>query len=340
MLLRLKNSLLAILTFALMAHIMLVAVPSQAKSRKIKVGEKMPEFSLADPNGIVFAYRYNRNRVLAITFLSANQKQSERAVVDIEKILRDLGSKVEPFDFVGVISERAKKDFFESYKGDSKLTFPILIDTKYQLWGKLGIIAMPTVLIVGKDDKVLWIKAGYGYDFAPALQSHLSYALGIVDAKTLEKLTQVKTLANTTVTARVKRHLQMAKMLDQKGRLESAIAEVHKARELDPNSVEVALELGELFCRTGQSKTALDVVKGVRATKQLDRARLLLISGWAKRQADELDAAEKLLLETTTLNPKSSRAFFELGQVYQAKGQVEKAMQAYYRALTLVFGGR
>jgi tetratricopeptide (TPR) repeat protein len=319
---------------------MLLPVPSQAKSRKIKVGEKMPEFSLADPNGMVFAYRYNRNRVLAITFLSANQKQSERAVVDIEKILRDLGSKVEPFDFVGVISERAKKDFFESYKGDSKLTFPILIDTKYQLWGKLGIIAMPTVLIVGKDDKVLWIKAGYGYDFAPALQSHLSYALGIVDAKTLKKLTQVKTLANTTVTARVKRHLQMAKMYDQKGRLESAIAEVYKARELDPNSIEAALELGELLCRTSKHEAALKTVERIRATKQLDKARLLRISGWAKRQIGDLETAEKLLLEATTLNPKSSRAFFELGQVHQAKGQVEKAMQAYYRALTLVFGGR
>ncbi|MFH1883041.1 MAG: tetratricopeptide repeat protein [Planctomycetota bacterium] len=340
MLPRLKNSLLAILTFALMAHIMLLAVPSQAKSRKIKVGEKMPEFSLADPNGMVFAYRYNRKRVLAITFLSANQKQSERAVVDIEKILRDLGSKAEPFDFVGVISERAKKDFFESYKGDSKLTFPILIDTEYQLWGKLGIIAMPTVLIVGKDDKVLWLKAGYGYDFSPALRSHLSYALGIVKAETLEKLTQVKTLANTTVTARVKRHLQMAKMLDQKGRLDSAIAEMRKARELDPNSVEAALELGELFCRTGQSKDALDTIDGVETTRLLDKAKLFLISGWAKRQIGDLETAEKLLLEATTLNPKSSRAFFELGQVHQAKGQVEKAMQAYYRALTLVFGGR
>jgi tetratricopeptide (TPR) repeat protein len=337
---RLKNSQLGILTFFLMVQVMLLAVPSQAKLRKIKVGEKMPEFSLADPNGNVFAYSYNRKRVLAITFLSANQKQSESAVVDIEKILIDLHSKTEPFDFVGVISERAKKDFFESYKGDSKLTFPILIDTKYQLWGKLGIIAMPTVLIVGKDDKVLWLKAGYGYDFSPALRSHLSYALGIVKAETLEKLTQVKTLANTTVTARVKRHLQMAKMLDQKGRLESAIAEAHKAKELDPNSLEVALELGELFCRVGKNKAALNIVERIKATKRLDKARLLRISGWAKRQMGDLETAEKNLLEATKLDPKSCRGFFELGQVYQVKRDKDKAIAAYYRALTLVFGGR
>jgi len=132
----------------------------------------------------------------------------------------------------------------------------------------------------------------------------------------------------------------MAKILQEKGRIESAINEMRKAKEMDPNSVEVALELGELFCRVGKNEAAFKIVERVKATKRLDRARLLRISGWAKRQIGDLETAEKLLLEATTLNPKSSRAFFELGQVHQAKGQVEKAMQAYYRALTLVFGGR
>ncbi|MFQ6034364.1 MAG: tetratricopeptide repeat protein [Sedimentisphaerales bacterium] len=336
--LRLKNSLLGILTFALTAQVMLWAVPSQAKTRKIKVGDKMPEFFLVDPNRIVFAYRHNRQRVLAIAFLSANQKQSERAVVDIEKVLRDLRTKAEPFDFVGVISERAKKDFFESYKGKLKLTIPILLDTGYQLWGKLGIIATPTVLIVGKDDKVLWIKAGYGYDFAPALRSHLSYALGVAAEGAPKESVEVKTLTSTTRDARVRRHLQMAEILKQKGRLESAIAEVKKAKSLDPNSVEVALELGELLCEANKSKAALDEIAKITTSKKAEKARVFLISGWAKRQIGELDAAEKLLLEATKLNPKSSRGFFELGKTYQAEGKKDKALAAYYRALTLVFG--
>ncbi|MHC4488640.1 MAG: thioredoxin domain-containing protein [Planctomycetota bacterium] len=333
-----KNSLLRILTFALMVHVVLLAVPSQARSRKIKVGDKMLQFSLPDPNGIVFTYRHNRKRVLAIAYLSANQKQSERAVVDIERILGDLRSKAEPLDFVGVISERAKKDFFESYRGDSKPNFPILLDTEYQLWGRLGIIAMPTVLIVGKNDKVVWVKAGHGYDFEPVIRARLNQALGIAQEIDPNDASHVRTVTNATVAARVKRHLQTAKILQQKDRLESAIVEARKAEELDPNSIEVVLELGELLCRAGQSKAALDVVKRVRATKRLDRARLLLISGWAKRQAGQLDAAEKLLLETTTLNPKYSRAFFELGKVYQARGRTDKAMVSYYKALAQIFG--
>ena len=66
--------------------------------------------------------------------------------------------------------------------------------------------------------------------------------------------------------------------------------------------------------------------------------KLLLTSGQAKRQAGQLDAAEKLLLEATGLDPNSSKALFELGKVYQKKEQTDKAMTVYRRALSLVFG--
>ena len=129
----------------------------------------------------------------------------------------------------------------------------------------------------------------------------------------------------------------MAKMLEQKGRLESAIVEIQKAIEMDPGSAEATLELGELFCRAGRNKAALDITESLRVTSRLDKSRLLLISGWAKRQMGELDAAEKLLLEATTLDPKSTRALFELGKIYQSRQEIDKAMKSYHKALTVIF---
>ncbi len=62
-----------------------------------------------------------------------------------------------------------------------------------------------------------------------------------------------------------------------------------------------------------------------------------MVSGWAKRQMGELDAAEKLLLEATKIDPKSSRALFELGKVYQSRQEIDKAMKSYHKALTVIF---
>jgi tetratricopeptide (TPR) repeat protein len=336
MLLRLNNCLLGILICALTANVAFSAGPGQPALRKMKLGDTMLEFSLPDSTGKMFEYKHNRKRVLAMVFLSADQQQSKSAASDIQQILADLRVKAAPFDFVGVMTEPPKSDFFES--ADPKSAFPVLLDSQYKLWGKLGIIARPTVLIIGKDDKASWIRAGHAYDFAPALRSNLSHALGIAGAGAPEETVEARALANSTDGSRVKRHLQMAKMLEKKGRFDAAIAEVRKAQALDPRSVEPILELAELLCRTGKGKAALETIEKVQVAERRDKARLTLISGWAGRLTGDLASAEKHLLEATKLDPRSTRGYFELGKLFQARGEKDKAIAAYHRALTLVFG--
>ncbi|MHC4119428.1 MAG: tetratricopeptide repeat protein [Planctomycetota bacterium] len=336
MLLRLNNCLLGILICALTANVAFSAGPGQPALRKMKLGDTMLEFSLPDSTGKLFEYKHNRKRVLAMVFLSADQKQSKSAASDIQQILADLRAKAAPFDFVGVMTEPPKSDFFES--ADPKSAFPVLLDSQYKLWGKLGIIARPTVLIIGKDDKASWIRAGHAYDFAPALRSNLSHALGIAGAGAPEETVEARALANSTAGSRVKRHLQMAKMLEKKGRFDAAIAEVRKAQALDPRSVEPILELAELLCRTGKGKAALETIEKVQAAERRDNARLMLISGWAGRLTGDLASAEKHLLGATKLDPRSTRGYFELGKLFRARGEKDKAIAAYHRALTLVFG--
>ena len=64
---------------------------------------------------------------------------------------------------------------------------------------------------------------------------------------------------------------------------------------------------------------------------------LNLVSGWANRQLNNLEEAEKFLLEAVKLNPKSARSFYELGKTYEARGDIEKAATAYRKALAKIF---
>ena len=312
----------------------------KGSTRRIGIGNKMPEFSASNTSGKVFDYKHGIEKVLMVVFLSASQKNSAQAAADIKGIVRKLASQAERLNVVVAIDDPNSQTFFRSDPNESVVGVHVIADIEYKLWGKFGIIATPTVIISDTNDTVLWVEAGHSYDFAPVIRARLNQALGIAQEIDPNDASRVKTVTNATVAARIKRHLQMAKMLQAKGRIESAINEVRKAKELDPNSLEVALELGELFCRVGKNEAALKIVERMRATKRLDKARLLRISGWAKRQMGDLETAEKYLLEATKLDAKSARGFFELGQVYQAKGDKDKAITAYYRALTLVFGGR
>jgi len=300
------------------------------------IGNKIPEFSATTLSGQVFTFKHNKGKALMVVFLSPKQERSSRAVADIQKIVRQLETNAERLEIVIAVDDPNGVDFQSKQKGPAK-NIHILLDSQYKLWGKFGIIATPTVVIADTNDMVICVKAGYGYDFVPTVRAYANQALGIAQKTAPEDAGRVKTVSNDTTPARLKRHLQMAKILEEKGRLESAIAEIQKARELDPNSPEAALELGELYCRAGRAKAALEISESLSITSRLDKARLLLISGWAQRQTGELDTAEKLLLEATTLDPKSARTLFELGKIYQAKKQNDKAMETYYKALTLIF---
>jgi len=64
----------------------------------------------------------------------------------------------------------------------------------------------------------------------------------------------------------------------------------------------------------------------------------MLVCAWAQRQMGDPNAAEPLLVKALALEPDSARILYELGKVYQAKGDAEKALSCYRKALAEVFG--
>jgi len=169
------------------------------------------------------------------------------------------------------------------------------------------------------------------------VKSRLFQALEIpYDVKAKDSPT-VRTVANSTLSAKAKRHLQMAKLLSSKSKIGPAIEQAQMAYEIDPNSPEVALDLGELLCRAGQSQKAITLVSSLSSQNDRDKARINLITGWAKRQLGQLQEAEKDLLEGINQDPMLPRLYFELGRIYQKRNDTENAMQAYFQALQLIY---
>jgi len=273
---RARSRIATYLVSALIITQSLWCTTTQAGRHAFDVGDKVPEFSATTLSGQVFSFKHNKGKALMVVFLSPGQKRSARAAADVEKIVRQLETNAERLQIVIAVDDSNGVDFSTMQKDPAK-NVHVLLDSEYKLWGKFGIIATPTVVISDTNDKVLCVKAGYGYDFVPVVRAYIN------------------------------------------------------------QSAEAALELGELFCRAGRSKAAIDTTKSLKVTKRSDKARLLMVSGWAKRQMGELDAAEKLLLEATKLDPKSTRTLFELGKVYQSRQEINKAMKSYHKALTVIF---
>jgi len=309
----------------------------------------MPQFAAVDVTGQKFEYAHGGGKPLMAVFLSVGHQKSDRAVADVKKIVAGLADKADAFQTVLVIeypggsplprgptdpNSPASAKLFDKY---TRKGFTVLPDTEYKIWGKFGVIATPTVVISDTADKVLWVEAGHGYNFAPVVQSRLYQALGLEEASQAEQAGQVKTVANDTVSARAKRHLHMAELLKKKGRAKSAIREIEKARQLDPNSAPIALELGWMYCQTGDAAAAIKVVGKVKGANRLEKSKLALVTGWAHRLSGDLDTAQKHLLEAIQNNPRLDRAYFELGRVYHEKKDFENAAKAYFKALSGIY---
>ena len=306
--------------------------------RRIPEGALTPEFHAVDTTGKPFTCTRSSGKVLILAFLSSQQKRSQEAVEDIFGALSSIPSdRLTSLQVAFVMQNVDNSEFIASIKKEAPTVVHILGDDQYQIWGKFGIIATPTVLISDPQGKVLCVKPGHAYDFAPVVKSRLFQALEIPYDVSPYDISTVRTVANSTMPARAKRHLHMAQLLSKKGRVSSAVEQAQMAYEIDPNSPEVALELGELLCRAGQAKEAIKLVSAVSVQNNRDKARINLALGWANRQMGKLEEAEKFLQEGIKQDPTSPRLRFELGRIYQKRNDSEKAMQAYYRALQLIY---
>ncbi len=330
-----KNK-LAVFFLIIMVALATLNHTAWGSSRRLNVGEIMPQFTSRTLSGDDFSYTHGSNKVLMVVFLTDGQKQSVRGAAEIEKVITQIASEPNSLDIAVVVTNSNEPSFFKSIDAKVKPFFKIIPDTDYKLWGKFGIIVAPTVIIGDKYGKTSWVRPGYGYDFTVTLKSALRKALGIPEDGDQTAQGVVKVIKNTSVSDKAGRHLKMAKMLEEKGRLSSAVKQLESAYLLDPNSTPVTLYLGELLCKTGKGDQALKITEKLKLQARSDQARKILIAGWANRLENNLDIAGQLLLEATKLDPRSARAFFELGKVYESTGSTKKAVTAYRKALSLL----
>lgn len=307
------------------------AVSASEGLHRIHVGDGFPEFSLPGADGAPFVYKPGAGRVLGIIILQAGQSNIERMVADVKTLNQEIRSQKAAFDCVGVVSGPGGREFIQAHHPGSDSSVVLVADADFVFWGRLGVIASPTAVVVGSDGKIQWARAGYGYDFIAGFHAQLKKALGLLVGN--DASVHVEVLENGSDHARRDRHIQMARALAKKGRIGPAIDDLQKVYDLDPNATEVALELAEMQCRAGQNEAALKIATTAKIKTDQDRARSLLIRGWAKRQMKQLDEAESLLKSALELNPRSARALYELGGIYESAGSAEKALACYRRGL-------
>jgi tetratricopeptide (TPR) repeat protein len=332
---RLKQPAISIATLGVLLFLCL-AHAALGQQRRMGPGNVMEPFTCPTLDGADYHYDPGSRRLTILTFVSAYQKRSERALDDLLSLVASAREGEHPLEFLVIVSGDEADDFRPKREDDAPEVI-VLRDERDALWGRLGVVVAPTTFVVDSEGVITWVRAGHSFDFAVEAEAALNSALGLQSGPDREDAPRVPPPTPPDRPELARKHLRMAQILARRGDLEAALDEGRRAAALTPEAPPVQLELARLLCLTDHPDEALALTQQIVADSDESRAKLLMLSGWAHRLEGELESALASLEESTALDPTSRRALYELGKVLEAKGECEAAMHAYRKALALVY---
>ncbi|MCC7486139.1 MAG: tetratricopeptide repeat protein [Burkholderiales bacterium] len=130
----------------------------------------------------------------------------------------------------------------------------------------------------------------------------------------------------------VARHLESADRHYRAGRIDAAVREVERARELVPASMSIATALADLYLRAGRNEEALRTARVVQAAVPAS-AQAHAIAGSALLAMGNATLAAREFEELVRKAPGRTLGYRRLGDAYWALGRPAEALAQYEMAL-------
>ncbi len=301
------------------------------KIRNVKRGALAPSYRMTAVDGGTVDSSDFSDKTVVLVYLSAEQRSSERAVADAFKIVSDLGN--DDVRLVFVTADVVHKSYFEKFWKEAGIKAPLGFDAGRELYGKLGLIVFPTTLVIDREGRLAHVIATRRSSYPYILETFVRHALGEFDDEKLAARLKAQTFDRRTPMSLASRHRAAARLLREKGLLSGAEKELREALKYAKDDVSIRLDLGDLLLlMSGRAQEAEAVVDKVLSEEPRHR-RAKLLKGITLFRTQQLDQAEKVLIEALDLNPDPARAHYYLGRIHEARGQKESAIAHYRKAL-------
>jgi cytochrome c biogenesis protein CcmG/thiol:disulfide interchange protein DsbE len=151
---------LAVVAFAVLS----VSVKNELRRERspvagLTVGQPMPGFTLKDLSGsdVSLDQVLKDNKVVAINFWASWCGPCRLEMPGFEKLYEK--RRTDGFVILG-INEDQKPGDMADYLRDRPVTFPVLLDSNGELLKRLGLEALPTTILVGRNGKILMVVQG------------------------------------------------------------------------------------------------------------------------------------------------------------------------------------
>jgi tetratricopeptide (TPR) repeat protein len=323
--------------FILLALVLTAGGARADELRNLKKGEVMPPFTLATLEGAQVSRDDLAGKVVVLVFLAAQQHSSETAAVAAHEVAQAFPPG--QVTLLHATADAADGPYFRRFRDKARLHEPLLLDFEQKLYGDLGLIVLPTTVVLDRQSHLRHVISSTKADYAHVLEAYIRHALGELDDEALAKRLESQTFQRDQPNQRIDRHRAAARILRESGLTADAEKELKAALAIDPAHVEARLDVASLLLATDRVEDAAKIVAEIMK-EQPDHRRTRLIHGVVLYHRGELDKAAKVLEETLVLNPDTVQTHYYLGLIHEKKGELEKALEHYRQSLSRALANR
>jgi len=359
-----------ILVFAVIL-ILQSAVNSTPSLKTLGPGADAPEFNLRDSQAQEHKFsRLLGEKLTVIVFWASWSRKSEEALADMQQLYDKEAAK--GLSVVGVNVEKqnmTEDDLKQAGATFARLglSYPNLSDRSLETFHAYGVIAVPTVVVIDKEVKIVFEMSGYPLVKAGELRDYVKEYLGgkprAVQSRKPEGYQPQKKAVryfNLGLKARqsartadsaekylkkaieadpgfIRPYVALAHLYRQLGSSLKATEMLEKALAINPRSAPALFESGLVEADAAQFETAADFLhQTIEADEYFTPAYYLL--GYLAGRDGDLKTAEVFFAKAKEQNPMDYKLYQYRGQMYELHGDVEEATASYRHSLELLLG--
>jgi tetratricopeptide (TPR) repeat protein len=303
--------------------------------RHLKEGESAPDFKLKAVDGKTYALSDSKGKVNIILYWRTDQERSLNALKALKELYVSFSDQ--PVRILAITKD-ADTSAIRDVKQSLNLPFPVLRDSKEEVYSQFGVFVFPSTAIIDQKGIYRFHYGGYREDYAKGLEDRVKVFLGLLSEKDLNVDEEQEVTLATEEQKRARNHINLGKTLHARGMDEKAIQEFQKAVELDRFNPEGHILLGLLLLDQGETDEALNHLNiGMELNP---KSRVVKIGlGRAYRMKGQTDKALTILQVELELNPDSEVIHLELGKVYESLGKKDEALKHYKASAELSLEG-
>jgi len=322
-----------------LAVVLLVAVSAADTAlavTNLKVGDPMPQFTLPRSDGRegTFGTEKLKGRPSAIVFWRGDQKFALDALRDVQAAVMAVGS--DRVNVVAVATQQSTTEAARQTLAKVPFSLPSVIDPGRALYGAVGVIVSPTLLLFDATGVLRFVSPHYPQNYRKTLVLRFRFLLGEITEEEMKQELAPTELGIEEGVASAWRAYNIGRKLEASGQITEAALQYERAITKHPRLTEARCALGFLRMRDGDLDKAREQFLSALAVRP-DSPIARLGSAAVLARTDGADQAEKIL--TSLLDQKSEevRVRYELGLIHRARGDTEQAMSYFHDALSRVF---